>query len=329
VGASGGRYVGRQPSLCLHPLTQGGARLAIRLLQDAAERGDLDPWDVDVIAVVDGFLDQLHQRITVPRLATAVGGSYEQDLAETSEAFLAASVLVSLKAELLEASTLAPEPQPEDPFALEGEGDGEGWGVDGALVLPRRPERHLWRRPVAPPPLQRPVTLGELIRQLEDIAERLEQEGQQGNRRQRPRRFSERAAMEQVANLAHREKLPETTAALSGFLRHWPAAESWVSFEALVQAWGEAVSGGDAGEDLDSDRVGVFWALLFLCHQGRLELEQRDGLFGPLQLRSLAVPELDRGNGCSGDGSGLVPEGMALRSAERPAEEQFMASKAA
>ena len=40
-----------------------GARLAIRLLQDAAERGDLDPWDVDVIAVVDGFLDQLRQRI--------------------------------------------------------------------------------------------------------------------------------------------------------------------------------------------------------------------------------------------------------------------------
>ena len=38
-----------------------GARLAIRLLQDAAQRGDIDPWDVDVIPVVDGFLDQLKQ----------------------------------------------------------------------------------------------------------------------------------------------------------------------------------------------------------------------------------------------------------------------------
>ncbi len=305
--------------MCLHPLTQGGARLAIRLLQDAAERGDLDPWDVDVIAVVDGFLDQLHQRITVPRLAAAVGGSYEQDLAETSEAFLAASVLVSLKAELLEASTLPPEPVLEDSFDAETDEDGDGWGANGALVLPRRPERHLWRRPVAPPPLQRPVTLGELIQQLEDIAERLEQEGRQGHKRQRPRRFSERAAMEQVANLAHREKLPETTAALSSFLRRWPAAESWVSFDVLVLAWGEAVSSGDAGEDLDSDRVGVFWALLFLCHQGRLELEQQDGLFGPLQLRSLAsAPE-------SGEGSGLAPAGMPLRAAERPAAEQLAA----
>ena len=68
-----------------------GGWSAIRLLQDAAVRGELDPWDVDVIAVVDGFLDQLRQRIEVPRLVAAAGGSYEQDLAETSEAFLAAS----------------------------------------------------------------------------------------------------------------------------------------------------------------------------------------------------------------------------------------------
>ena len=309
--------------MCLHPLTQGGARLAIRLLQDAAERGDLDPWDVDVIAVVDGFLDQLHQRITVPRLAAPVGGSYEQDLAETSEAFLAASVLVSLKAELLEASTLPPEPLLEPPFDPDADGDGDGWAADADQVLPRRPERHLWRRPVAPPPLQRPVTLGELIQQLEDIAERLEQDGPQGQRRQRPRRFSERAAMEQVANLAHREKLPETTAALSGFLRQWPAAEHWVSFETLVDAWSEAVTGRGAAADLDSDRVGVFWALLFLCHQGRLELEQEGGLFGPLQLRALADPQ--GANAIPGDGSEPEPLELALRAAEGPASERLAA----
>ena len=44
-----------------------GARLAIRLLQDAAQRGDIDPWDVDVIPVVDGFLDQLKQRIEIQK----------------------------------------------------------------------------------------------------------------------------------------------------------------------------------------------------------------------------------------------------------------------
>ena len=100
------------PQVATHDGADAGARLAIRLLQDAAERGELDPWDVDVIAVVDGFLDQLRQRIEVPRQVAAVldchGGSYERDLADSSEAFLAASVLVGLKAEVLEESILPP-----------------------------------------------------------------------------------------------------------------------------------------------------------------------------------------------------------------------------
>ncbi|MGL6134430.1 MAG: segregation/condensation protein A [Prochlorococcaceae cyanobacterium] len=262
--------------------------MAIRLLQDAAERGEIDPWDVDVIAVVDGFLDQLRQRIAAPRLVTAArpgqGGSYEQDLADSSEAFLAASVLVSLKAQLLEASTLPPEPLPLDDWAADAEFCGD---ADGALALPRRPERHLWRRPVAPPPLQRPVTLGELIRQLEDIAAQLDQNEGQGRTPRRRRRFSDREAIEQVATLAHREKLPETTAALSRFLQHWSPAQAWVGFDCLVTAWSEAVVSGPGETELDCDRVGVFWALLFLCHQGCLELHQRDGLFGPLALRRL------------------------------------------
>lgn len=272
-------------------MAEAGARLAIRLLQDAAERGDIDPWDVDVIAVVDGFLDQLRQRIDSPRLLALQGGSYERDLAESSEAFLAASVLVGLKAELLESATFPPEPLLEDPFV--GEDDDSGWDST-AMVLPRRPERHLRRRPVAPPPLQRPVTLGELIRQLEDIAERLEQESGAGRARPRHRRYSERAAIAQVAALAHREKLPETTAALSRFLLHWaPTAggSDWVTFDGLVEAWAEAVESDDAtlaGEDdLDRDRVGVFWALLFLSSQGKVELEQAGGLYGPLSLRRL------------------------------------------
>jgi len=267
-------------------VADSGARLAIRLLQDAAERGDIDPWDVDVIAVVDGFLDQLRTRLELPRLMAAAsggrGGSYEQDLADTSEAFLAASVLVGLKAEVLEARTFPAEPIEEDSLGFDVEADGQGWLLAPGVELPARPERHLLRRPVAPPPLQRPVTLGELIRQLEEIAERLEQGEGQGRQRQRSRRFSERAVIEQVAALAHREKLPETTAALSQFLLEWPQALDWCCFETLVAAWAAV-----APPDLDCDRVGVFWALLFLCSQGRVELEQEGGLHGPLQLRRL------------------------------------------
>ena len=162
------------PVNLLSQTADSGARLAIRLLQDAAERGDIDPWDVDVIPVVDGFLDQLKQRIEIPKKISKHlsqnGGSYEVDLAQSSEAFLAASVLVGLKAEVLEAEMFSVDVDVEDDSDFDfGE---QGW-LDESFQLPLRPERHLLRRPVAPPPFRRPVTLGELINQLETIAESL------------------------------------------------------------------------------------------------------------------------------------------------------------
>ena len=226
-----------------------GARLAIRLLQDAAQQGDLDPWDVDVIAVIDGFLDQLKQRIEVPRQVEEAlkrrGGSYERDLADSSEAFLAASVLVGLKAEVLEASTFPPQPEVEEMF--EADFADQGW-LDPSFDIPRHPERHLQRRPVAPPPLRRPVTLGELIEQLESIAEQLESDELDMRRRQRQKRYSNKEAIAQVAALAHREKLPETTAAMGVFLNGWEAALQWVNFEQLVVQWNDI-----ADEDLEDD----------------------------------------------------------------------------
>ncbi len=264
-----------------------GARLAIRLLQDAAQRGDLDPWDVDVISVVDGFLDQLRLRIEAPRNIRSEknrhGGSYEKDLADSSEAFLAASVLVGLKAEVLEHETFPPEPVIEegDEFEL----SEQGW-LDSSFRLPSRPERHLCRRPVAPPPLKRPVSLGELIDQLESIAEQLESDELHLKRRNRKKRFSEREAIAQVTALAHREKLPETTAALGVFLNGWEEALHWVDFELLVGNWGNE----ESSKDLDQDRVGVFWALLFLCSQGKIELEQRGSLYSSLRLKRILSP---------------------------------------
>ena len=43
--------------------SQLGPRLLIKFLQDAAGRGDLDPWDIDVISVIDSFLEQFNQNL--------------------------------------------------------------------------------------------------------------------------------------------------------------------------------------------------------------------------------------------------------------------------
>jgi segregation and condensation protein A len=264
-----------------------GARLAIRLLQDAAERGDIDPWDVDVIPVVDGFLDQLKQRIEIPQKISEHfsqnGGSYELDLAQSSEAFLAASVLVGLKAEVLEAEMCSYDTEvEEDPGFDFAE---QGW-LDDSFQLPLRPEKHLFRRPVAPPPFRRPVTLGELINQLETIAESLKNDELQNRRRLRQKKLSDREVIAQVSSLAHREKLPETTAALAIFINNWEQALHWIDFELLVERWRE----NSSSKDLDTDRVGVFWALLFLCSQGKVEIDQKGSLFAPISLKRLLEP---------------------------------------
>ena len=275
------------PVNLLSQTADSGARLAIRLLQDAAERGDIDPWDVDVIPVIDGFLDQLKQRIEIPKKISEHfsqnGGSYEVDLAQSSEAFLAASVLVGLKAEVLEAEIFSVDVDDQDDSDFDfGE---QGW-LDETFQLPSRPERHLFRRPVAPPPFRRPVTLGELINQLETIAESLKNDELHNRRKLRQRKLTDREVIAQVSSLAHREKLPETTAALAVFLNDWEQALHWVDFELLVERWSE----NSASEDLDTDRVGVFWALLFLCSQGKVEIDQKDSLFSPLSLKRLLEP---------------------------------------
>jgi len=275
------------PVNLLSQTADSGARLAIRLLQDAAERGDIDPWDVDVIPVIDGFLDQLKQRIEIPKKISEHfsqnGGSYEVDLAQSSEAFLAASVLVGLKAEVLEAEIFSVDVDDQDDSEFDfGE---QGW-LDETFQLPSRPERHLFRRPVAPPPFRRPVTLGELINQLETIAESLKNDELHNRRKLRQRKLTDREVIAQVSSLAHREKLPETTAALAVFLNDWEQALHWVDFELLVERW----SKNSASEDLDTDRVGVFWALLFLCSQGKVEIDQKDSLFSPLSLKRLLEP---------------------------------------
>lgn len=285
--------------------TNDGSRMAIRLLQDAAQRGDLDPWDVDVIAVVDGFLDQLQVRMALPRLASGHGGSYEQDLAESSEAFLAASVLVALKAGILERHILPPETEGEGEDMLDPMGDLEADESEPRPGLPLHTEEHLKRRLVAAPPLRRPVTLGELIQSLETMAEQLEQQGDTTSRgRSRAKAFSRRHAMAQVAGLAHREKLPETTAALDRFLDHW--ADGGGGFEGLVRAWAQA-----APAELDRDRVGVFWALLFLCGQGRVDLRQEQGLHGPLTVQVLPRPQQSRRGTEAPPGRRLAPQQMA------------------
>ena len=42
--------------------------------------------------------------------------------------------------------------------------------------------------------------------------------------------------------------------------------------------------------DLDKDRLGVFWALLFLYSENKIEIKQINSLYGPLQIKRI-IPD--------------------------------------
>jgi len=250
----------------------------IKFLQEAAGKGELDPWDIDVISVIDSFLDQFNQKINDLNGAQI---SYERDLSETSEAFFAASVLVNLKAQVLESEVF-----PEELSGFEDDVEilDQPW-INKSFDIPQYPERYLRRRSVAQPIIKRTATLGELISQLESIAETIETQDILVMKKKRNKKFSDKALIDQVKTLAHREKLPETTKALGKFIDKWEQALQWVDFEYLVSIWQDV-----ANKDLDKDRLGVFWALLFLSSQNKIEIRQIKSLYGPIKIKRV-IPE--------------------------------------
>ena len=228
-----------------------------------------------VIGVIDSFLEQFNQNL---QYSSSNQTSYQKDLSETSEAFFAASVLVNLKAQVLESDVFQEETLDyEEEVGM----DNQEW-INQGFDIPKYPEKYLRRRSVAQPVIKRTSTLGELVSQLESIAEIIETQDLLLMKRKRNKKYSDKALISKVQSLAHREKLPETTKALGKFLDGWEKALQWTDFEYLVNKWQTVVK-----SDLDKDRLGVFWALLFLSSENKIELKQQYSLYGPIQIKRI------------------------------------------
>lgn len=275
-------------------MSQSLAQNAIALLIDLAEMGELDPWDVQVIDVIDRFLSTL-----TPAPSTGTDRAlYEKNLSESGQAFLYASMLVLLKAD-----SLARADAPKTPEALDADEIMEAGEMLAAL--PPALELTLQRRAVARPPQQRRVTLQELIDQLKLIEAAIDQQPTRVRPR-RPRPHPRGQAIRTIAQLAHQENLLDTVAALDYFLtNHWPELtqgqdQDWLGFETLLghwsrwqgapsapKHWGHATDETPDGEVSMADRVSVFWALLFLSAQSKVELLQEE-FYQELKVRTLA-----------------------------------------
>lgn len=268
------------------------AQGAIAFLIDLAEKGEINPWDVQVIEVIDRFLKTLHEQPIVKKPTEQGRSSYESSLSESGQAFLYASMLVLLKADTLVRHELE---QKEE--ALE---DDDFFDEDldcSTNELPRNLEQHIHRRAVAPPPAKRQVTLSELIDQLEAIAAAMSEPSRVRARGAKP--HTKREAVRAISELAHQENLNEIADALNAFLEnHWDDvfedAVNWMDFELLLTHWAsfrpDVLGGPIIGElseaDYKHEKVGVFWGLLFLTSQSKVELLQ-ENFYQDLKVRQL------------------------------------------
>lgn len=245
----------------------------IALLTNLAEKGEINPWDVQVIEVIDRYLSKLTPE-------SNISGSDDFDnLYQSGQAFLYASILVWLKADHL-ANSESSENNSEISEIVQ---IPEAENFETPKITPKL-EQQLRRRAVAPSPRKRRVTLQELIEQLQLIGAAIE------NRKALPRtRKTTSKARAQtakvIAELAHQENLVETAKDLEEFLlEKWPQISGgYLEFENLLELWSlrldlkaEKQQNEQINVQVKSDRVGAFWALLLLSAQSKIELSQEE-----------------------------------------------------
>ncbi|MBW4643489.1 MAG: segregation/condensation protein A [Goleter apudmare HA4340-LM2] len=248
-----------------------------------AERGEIDPWDVQVIEVIDHYLELMAPQTTAR--------GYEADLSQSGQAFLSASMLVLFKANtLMQLQSAVDEQQITlDDALLESE---EGILHQGQRL---QLERHLRRRPAAMPPPKRRVTLQELIEQLQIMANQLKLVHKE-SKPARPRRQPSVQTMRAALELAHQENLTEVAGELEQVLQLSATEahldQNWVNLEQLVELWTQSKhpqQKQSAHESEHSHVVSVFWALLLLSAQSKVELFQEE-FYHEIKIRLLTEP---------------------------------------
>jgi segregation and condensation protein A len=237
----------------------------VEILAGMAERGEVDPWNIDIVDVTDRFLAELDRR-------------KELDLRVSGRTLFYAACLLRLKSDYLdgwdgdedEESFADDEDEPfaDLGFDFESAGDLEPMGR-----LEREIQRRLGRKSLRKRP---PVTLYELIKQLK-TAEK-EQRRKQRRRVSVPREPDLDLNAEDVVAVAHDEGYQKAVS---------------VVMDAFRQATrnGDVLTLGDLSGAMGRSRREVYIPLLFLMLEGKLARWQ-DEFFGEIYI-SDRIPECD------------------------------------
>ena len=249
----------------------------VELLVQLAERGEIEPWDIDVVSVTDAYLAHLDAG----------------DLRTSGRALFYASVLLRMKSDAIIEADDAEEAEPEhDPFGAWDGSNGvpaEGSAPDPIDALEREMDRRLDRKRAR----GTPETLEELVRELRDAERRrIWKPARTYDTTDSPRGFSrgtqtldyrsgddlridDEPTAADVTGTAHAEDIEEIIADVERALyERYEAGREKVLYAEIETAGGS--------------RVQTFLGLLFLSHRRQVRLDQ-DELFGDLWIERPAT----------------------------------------
>jgi len=262
IGRNDSGQQGRTGPIPISAALDAAFASGIEFLVQLAERGEIDPKDVDIIYVTDRFLQAI---TTQPK----------ENLRQSGKVIFHASVLLRMKAEALLANKVQ---QNGDDFL--DFGDDEGMLVydsDKQLVARQITlqdlERALVRRAASKANRPRKVTLDELVAALKE-AERIEQLRYERGPKARIQLegFHQINDVDDILDLAHDEDIELTIARTERILVEQVAPGQNLALIDLIIKLGKK-----------SDWVDAFLAILFLANAGKITIEQSD-FYGPVTI---------------------------------------------
>jgi len=236
----------------------------VEILVGLAERGEIDPWNIDIIEVTDRFLSELERR-------------RELNLQISGRTLFFASTLVRMKSEQL-VKTDEPEDsgdgEGDDLFGEFGAGDGEDIDYTGRLGPIERLEHEIQRRLDRKSMRKSPTTLFELITELKNIEkeERRRRRMAEGGRDDYTDSLID---ADDVVSIAHEEGFQESSMTrLAEYLEGLEIDEEMTLAELCKRMeWGIPE---------------VYIPLLFLALDGRCSLRQEE-FFGDIWVQICRV----------------------------------------
>ena len=233
----------------------------VEILVQMAERGEIDPWNIDIVEVTDRFLSELERR-------------RELDLRISGRTLFFAAILLRMKSEALEtgdededAGEL--EEEGEDLFSFGDEDEEPGLTRESGPIdlLEREISRRLDRKKLR----KSPITLFELIIELKNA----EKEQRRRHRFRSP--FGELITADDVVAIAHDEEYKETAQVLMD--------------RCEVQLAEEVMTMREIARMLGKGLLDIYIPLLFLMSEGRVLLWQEE-FFGEIFVQASRAEDL-------------------------------------